>query len=891
MLGKEGVVRNSLKSRFTRSLSLLLLISDSFHRTPTYSLSQYQRKKLTEMGKSFFSRIFQMRKTVLVLTCVLTVLPVRLAPSSATASNTCLALSDQQYLEASSQLIPLGGDFTLEFDFLLTKDSKSNAEIMSQGGQPNAFYLGVDPELRIRAGDAWIDTGTTMTVKKWTHFALTRSASGRVILYVNGKPASMTQNYQLNNTGTNTRIGAQFDASAGERINGCIDNLMIWKTVRSADEVARDALVTSYFADPSLIAFYDFNSAGVGGLIESSVGPGASLKPLIAPEFFPSDNPVPEFSVDLLPGEGLKGFDDPSGGLGFYMEANLRTPIPDNFRSGFGWYSTAWSISPSQVDDFQLGLSSTWIIPDNRTLDAATSRRLCDGGTVEYLNDEASNSDTYGQYIFQTIEGSLGWWRGEKFRTVFPKYMPNVSQNCYSSEVATPGWGFFNSEPTARADTGMIQISNQILMPPDGLTLTAEDTGPQLGVTWHSLNLPRFDHAFGSEAGDNSWTLFMNSQNFKGPVAFIAPQFWVDGSSKSPAQRNLTLDKRPGHVNGLASEWGSIPLYKHTGSDGTITTKIPELQFPVDSNGDFVISRDFTSYSEKAISSDFEAALAGAANLPTMPANTQTDDQILVGTSSEVYQEGKLLDGLTKTLTANSLDNGNAYGFSVPDKTGMVTLPQYFLDSRSARTEISESEAPTKLSKASFNSAPSTSTFVYQYPSWWDASPTASEDFTTQLNDGSTAVYRWYKFVDQPALQRFELNESEKSNLQSAVVKMQKDWAQTAMMADPSKGSLVSFDSGLLTSPPPGLEFGYVPIVIKQFMEPGSTATTTPKPTATTAPVTTLKPTDSTAPAETSTPATTSTPAETSKSTAVVAALVALLLFVAVGLKVRKSRK
>jgi hypothetical protein len=38
------------------------------------------------------------------------------------------------------------------------------------------------------------------------------------------------------------------------------------------------------------------------------------------------------------------------------------------------------------------------------------------------------------------------------------------------------------------------------------------------------------------------------------------------------------------------------------------------------------------------------------------------------------------------------------------------------------------------------------------------------------------------------------------------------------MMANPSKGILVAFDSGLLTSPPPGLEFGYVPIVSKQFM-------------------------------------------------------------------------
>jgi hypothetical protein len=271
-----------------------------------------------------------------------------------------------------------------------------------------------------------------------------------------------------------------------------------------------------------------------------------------------------------------------------------------------------------------------------------------------------------------------------------------------------------------------------------------------------------------------------------------------------------------------------------------------------------------------------------------MPDNTQTDDQILVGTSSDVYQEGNLLDGLTKTLTANSLDNGSAYGFSVPGKTGMVTLPQYFLDSNSARIEISESEAPEKLSKASFNSAPATSTFVYQYPSWWDASPTSSVDFTTQLNDGSAAVYRWYKFVDQPALQRFELNELEKSNLQIAVIKMQKDWAQTAMMADPSKGALVSFDSGLLASPPPGLEFGYVPIVVQQFMAPGSTAVTTPKPTTTTTTTTTIV-----TPEPTPTPVAMPEPTATtmSKPLVVVTVLVALLLVVALGLRARKSKK
>jgi hypothetical protein len=772
------------------------------------------------MGKLFSFRIFGMWKTVLVLPIVLTVLPVRLAPSSATPNNTCLGLGDQQYLEASSKLIPLSGEFTVEFDFFLTKDSNSYAEIISQGGQPNSFYLGINPELGIRAGDTWINTGSKMHVRKWTHFAITHSADGKGIFYVDGKSTSTIQNYQLNNVGTNTRVGAQYDSSAGERINGCIDNLMIWKTVRSADEVASDALVKSSFTHADLIASYNFDSVGEGEFIKSIVGSDTSLKPLITPNFLPVENPVLKFSIDFSSGGAFMGTKAQTGGPGFYVSSYLQKPFPNNYKSGFGWYSSAWSISPSQIDDLQLGLSSTWIGPDNRTVDSATAQNLCSSGTNEWVKKAASdpNSGTYGLNLFQTIEGSLGWWRGQRFKTVFPKYMPNVTQNCYSTELATPGWGFFTGEPTTRANTGLIQISNQIMMPPDGMTLTADSRGPQLGITWHSLNLPRFDHAFGSNAGDNSWTLFMNSTNFKGPLAFVAPQFWADGSLKTPLQRNLTLDKRPGHTTGLASEWASIPFYKYTDSDGRVSTKIPKIQFPVDSNGNFIISRDFTSYSSKALGPDLRAALAGSAKLPATPLNSQTKRGLLVGSSSKVFQEGKVLGKITKTLVAKSLDKGNAYGFSVLSKSRMFVLPQYFVDSKSTRTEISESKAPAELKKASFNNSTAPSTFVYQYPGWWDASPKASKDFTARLNDGSTVVYSWYKFVDQPALQRFELNESEKRNLQIAVIKMQKDWTKTALMADPSKGKLVAFDPGLLTSPPQGLEFGYVPIVSKQFM-------------------------------------------------------------------------
>lgn len=763
-----------------------------------------------------------MRKVGLVFIAVLALLPLQLTASQALASNKCLVLNSGQYLQASTKLIPLTSDFTIEFDFYLNKNENSYADIISQGGQPLAFYLGIDPDLGIRAGDTWFETGAKLPLMRWTHISLTHSATGIGNLYIDGKNISKTSNYLLNQDGTDTRVGAQYDPSAGERINGCIDNLRIWNTVRTPSEVVTDSQSATAISDASLLASYEFDSANNLGLIESSIGSNNSLKPLVTPEFVstsdPTPAPVPEFNY----GGAILGSPALQDGPGFYITADLQTPVPESFGSGFGWYSTLWALTATQVDNFQLGLSSTWIIPDNKTVSDSTASKLCETGTNTFVRDLARSAMPYGLNLFQTIEGSLGWWAGEKFRTAYPKYMANVTQNCYSTELATPGWGFFNETPTAREQTGLIQISNQILMPPDGMVFQRDDSAPQLGVTWHSLNLPRFDRAFGSQAGDNSWTLFMNSSNFKGPLVFVAPQFWVDGSISNPLQKNLTMDMKSGSVGGLASEWNSIPYHRYVDPSGKIYTKIPELEFPVDSNGDFSISRDFRAYSSKAISSSLSSVLGGSGKLPAELTNQEIYVGKLVGNSPKVYQEGKTLGTLSELLSAKTFDGGDAFGFSVAGKSGLVKLSQYFVESGNTKVEVPAAQAPEALVAASFGDPQFKSSFVYQYPSWWDASPSSSSDFTVDLSDRSQVVYRWYKFVDQPALQRFELNASEKSNLQSAIIKMQTDWAHSALMSEPTKGSLATFDQGMLVTPPKGLEFGYVPIVIKQYISPNA---------------------------------------------------------------------
>ena len=514
----------------------------------------------------------------------------------------------------------------------------------------------------------------------------------------------------------------------------------------------------------------------------------------------------------------VMGTTQENGGPGFFVNSFLDEAVPTKYGSGVSWYATAWPLSAEVVPGMQIGLSSTWITPRIEKQSADIAQRLCDTSSNQIVKQWAQDKNPgnlSGYFYMQTIEGSLGWWANQKFPTLFPKYMPNVVQNCYTTELATPGWQFFRSEPLKREQTGVIQLSNQIVMPPDGMTLQPDDSGPQLGTTWLNLSLSAFDHRYNNMSGPNNWTLFLNSANFKGPVMFIAPQFWADGSIKNPAQKGLGLDKNLGGTGQLTSEWNSIPYASIIGDAGKVYTKIPPIQFPSDSNGDLSFARDFRAYSATALG-DISSVLNGSGSLPKSLNVGEIYLGKLTGNSSPVFQRGLPMPELRELLSVKSFENGASFGLnSQTTKSGMVSLPQYFVEENGNVKAVAKANVPRELVNAKLKVdrggyAP------YIAPEWWENSTSASPEVKSQLNDGSVITYRWYKFVDQPALQRFEMNESEKKALQSAVVAIQTQWSENPMMKEPTKGALVNFDAGMIVKPPQGLEVGYVPIVLRQ---------------------------------------------------------------------------
>ena len=65
----------------------------------------------------------------------------------------------------------------------------------------------------------------------------------------------------------------------------------------------------------------------------------------------------------------------------------------------------------------------------------------------------------------------------------------NGTPDCYNTEVSSPGWGFGRPNPLKGDEMGMAQLSNRLLVPPDGFTFKTGTRGELLGNAWMALPL------------------------------------------------------------------------------------------------------------------------------------------------------------------------------------------------------------------------------------------------------------------------------------------------------------------------------------------------------------------------------------------------------------------
>ncbi len=301
--------------------------------------------------------------------------------------------------------------------------------------------------------------------------------------------------------------------------------------------------------------------------------------------------------------QGLHGY------IGFGHE---RFPPQSAFTAGGGFYSAVWSLVDQPLAGFQIGLPGMWITPDNS--DDKDTPLAPEGTLARTWKERGPTWDS----VFQTVEGGLGYWRGNHFRYGPPKFSMNGTPQAYDYEVGSPGWSFFNSDEALPDNRlGLAQLSNRLLIPPDGLAFQGQPNGEFLGYTW--MALPFTEPTTGDPpTGDQSWTCFLNSANFKGPIAFYIPETWskIGKLFNAPFLHGRGLDARPGIIGGGAMEINTVPRFDAPDAQGTVYTKLPRLQFPVDAQGRACLVQDVTYYSQAAL---FDAFNPGATAVPPAP--------------------------------------------------------------------------------------------------------------------------------------------------------------------------------------------------------------------------------------------------------------------------------
>jgi hypothetical protein len=500
--------------------------------------------------------------------------------------------------------------------------------------------------------------------------------------------------------------------------------------------------------------------------------------------------------------------------------------VPEMYNAGFSMYVAAWPLLQEYPGRrFQTGLFSTWM--------------------------HAQYDDPEPDKLYSDIEGGLGWWRDTRFATETPKFiMGGVALN-FSAWANGPGAGKGRDWDEPKGKYGVAQLNPWLLWPPDGLNLKQGTCGELFGYGYLALPLTKAKSTTAGKnvpTGNHCWTLFLNTQNFKGPVAFFAPYFWSRASVDDPRLAGMFLDTRPSGPNrALQMETQYVPSIQATDNKGEIYARIAPTSFPRGPQGDSVVVHRVTAYNKKALWDAVKAWFEGGApasgainpqgsvvhNFPGRGGATWKIHTPLVPREKEVPIAW---DSFASPVAPDSSTFGYRWNYQLvtrkESKDGpLVTLPQYYHlvkdnNKKAKWIPVQPEDVPAKtgLAEVSFsrpNEAPSK---PYITPddaeSCWKKPGPAAGPFQAHPGDGSVVTYYWYRFADQPALLNADLTDKERESLQARVEKLHRNWKKDRdYLAPPAIGKLAHIDPALIVTPPPGLEAGYVPIAIRQAAE------------------------------------------------------------------------
>lgn len=167
-----------------------------------------------------------------------------------------------QYLESQNTVIPNSGNFSLSIWAKQNTPQTSAFNIVSQTSNFNTsnkrFYLGANNTGEIKIGDDWLNTGVQFPSDlKWHNYTFVKSPT-EVVLYIDGDSvATKTINY-ANPDLPSFKIGVQF-SGISEFFNGYVDELKVWNTNLTKDQVRQTIIDNPTELDTTLELYYNFD--------------------------------------------------------------------------------------------------------------------------------------------------------------------------------------------------------------------------------------------------------------------------------------------------------------------------------------------------------------------------------------------------------------------------------------------------------------------------------------------------------------------------------------------------------------------------------------------------------------------------------------------------------
>jgi hypothetical protein len=203
---------------------------------------------------------------------------------TAISQNSSLNFTGSNYVTAGVDVINPNGDFTLEFWAYVPHAAADGAihTMASEGAGGFEFSIGYLGDTTIQVGDPGMfpGTGVKMPVDRWTHVALTFSATGSgALLYLDGHFKALVGGFFFNDDQP-FRIGVQTDLS--QPFTGNIDEVKAWSVQRTQSQVRSDMFGTPNFNDITLLAYYKMNDGSGTTVTNSANSTGNSQDGLIS---------------------------------------------------------------------------------------------------------------------------------------------------------------------------------------------------------------------------------------------------------------------------------------------------------------------------------------------------------------------------------------------------------------------------------------------------------------------------------------------------------------------------------------------------------------------------------------------------------------------------------